>query len=250
MTDLQLMFSEKKMVIPFVTGGDPEMAFTRQLILDLKENGFDLVGVGIPFSDPVAGGQVIQDADSRALSGGATTDKIFEMLKSIQKQIDISIILVTYANPIFVYGADKFMQNCREAKVEGIIVPDLPFEEKDEFLPFCQKHQVALISTIAPTSKNRIEMITKEAEGFIHCMPSISLAGRPQAMINELKNTVEMIKKIKDIPCVLDFNPIDAEQRELIMEQFDGMLISNAVVEIVGKHGRNSLPYVADYLKQ
>ncbi|MFA5535642.1 MAG: tryptophan synthase subunit alpha [Bacillota bacterium] len=249
MTNLQKMFSKEKMLIPFITGGDPEIAFTEQLILGFKKGGFNLVGVGIPFSDPVAGGQIIQDADFRALSGGVTTDKIFEMLKSVQQQIDISIILVSYANPIFVYGPDKFMQNCREAKVEGIIVPDLPFEEKKEFLPFCREYRLALISTIAPTSKNRIEMITEEAEGFIHCMPSISLMDQPEKMLDELKNTVEMIKKVKDIPCVVDFNPVNAEQRRLIMEQFDGMLISSRVVEIIGKRGQGSLPYVLDYLK-
>lgn len=248
MNKLAEMFGKGKILIPSVTGGDPSLAITEQLILEMNKAGVKLIGIGIPFSDPVAGGQAIQDADHRALAGGATTDKIFEMLKNIKKHTDISIIITTYANPIFVYGAEKFMQNCHEAGVLGIIVPDVPFEEREEFLSYCQKKGIALISTIAPTSKNRIQMITNEAQGFIHCVPSVSMMDKPGEMADELKEIVKTVKGIKDIPCVLDFNLKTSEQGTMITEFFDGVIISSAVVEIIGKQGENCIPHVLDYI--
>lgn len=250
MNKLVELFKQEKLFIPFITGGDPSLEISEQLILEMCKAGVNLIGVGIPFSDPVAGGFVIQEADLRALTGGATTDKIFKMLKSLKGITDVSFILMTYANPIFVYGAEKFMQNCSESGVLGIIVPDLPFEERDEFLSYCQRNQIALISTIALTSKNRIQMIAKEAEGFIYCVPSINMKVQEQELDFELKDIVKTVREMNDIPCVLDFDLITKEQGAKITEVFDGIIISSALVEIIGQHGEACVPFVLDYLNQ
>ena len=164
MTRLKEVFSNKKAFIPFVTAGDPNLETTEKLVQAMAEAGADLIELGIPFSDPVAEGPVIQRADERALKAGTTTDKIFDTVRRIRTKTDIPLAFMTYVNPIFAYGPDKFLRNCREVGVDAVIVPDLPFEEKGEMGPFCDAHGVALISMIAPTSNERIAMIAREAE--------------------------------------------------------------------------------------
>ena len=163
MNKLEKVFKNKKAFIPFITAGDPSLEITEQLVLKMAEAGADLIELGIPFSDPIAEGPVIQEADYRALLAGTTTDKIFDMVKNIRKSCDVPIAFMTYANPIYTYGTDKFMKNCEEASVSAVIVPDIPYEEKEELTPFCSKYNVTFISMIAPTSNERIRMIASEA---------------------------------------------------------------------------------------
>ena len=177
MSKIRNAFENGKAFIPFITCGDPDLDTTAAIVRAAAENGADLIELGIPFSDPTAEGPVIQGANLRALSGGVTTDKIFELVRSLRKDVSIPMVFMTYANVVFSYDAEKFISTCEEIGIDGLILPDLPFEEKGEFLDICHKYNVDLISMVAPTSENRIAMIAKEAEGFIYVVSSLGVTG-------------------------------------------------------------------------
>ena len=168
-------FSKGKAFIPFITAGDPSLSITEELIPAMAEAGADLIEIGIPFSDPVAEGIVIQEADQRALFAGTTTDKLFESVKRIRTKTSVPLAFMTYLNPVFVYGSRRFIKKAAECGIDALIVPDLPYEEKEELLPFCQEFNLDLISLIAPTSKERIRTIAKDSQGFVYCVSSCLL---------------------------------------------------------------------------
>lgn len=242
-------FSKGKAFIAFITAGDPSLEITEQLVYKMAEAGADLIELGIPFSDPIAEGPVIQDADMRALSAGATTDKIFSMMKHIRKSCNIPIAFMTYVNPIFTYGTEKFMNNCKEAGVDAIIVPDVPFEEKQELLTFCLKYDVKLISMIAPTSENRIRMIAKEAEGFIYCVSSMGVTGVRKEIGNHVEKMIKTVKEVRDIPCAIGFGISTPEQALSMSKVSDGVIVGSAIVKIVEKYRENCIPHVTEYVK-
>ena len=158
MSNIKSAFENGKAFIAFVTCGDPDLETTAAVVRSAVENGADLIELGIPFSDPTAEGPVIQAASLRALKAGTTTDKIFDLVRKLRRDVTVPMVFMTYANVVFSYGADKFISTCREIGIDGIILPDLPFEEKDEFLPLCRENGVDLTSLIAPTSESRIEI--------------------------------------------------------------------------------------------
>jgi len=248
MNKLQEVFSKGKAFIPFITAGDPSIEITEQLVLKMAEAGADLIELGIPFSDPIAEGPVIQDADKRALSDGTTTDKIFSMMKRIRKSCNIPIAFMTYVNPIFTYGTEKFMKNCKEVGVDAIIVPDVPFEEKNELMPFCSKYEIKLISMIAPTSKNRIQMIAREAEGFIYCVSSMGVTGVRKEIGNHVEEMIRTVKEVRDIPCAIGFGISTPEQAVKMAKFSDGVIVGSAIVKIVEKYGENCIPHVTEYV--
>lgn len=249
MSNIQKAFSHGKAFIPFITSGDPSLEITEQLVLQMAKAGADLIELGIPFSDPVAEGEVIQAANMRALSGGVTVDKIFDMVRRIRKTCSVPIAFMTYANPVFAYGSEKFLSNCREAGVDGLIIPDLPYEEKGEILPYCSKHGVSLISMIAPTSKNRIIMIAKEAQGFIYCVSSMGVTGVRQHIGDEVKEMIEIVKTVNDIPCAIGFGVSTPEQAVKMAGFADGVIVGSAIVKIVEKYGFECVPRVAEYVR-
>jgi len=249
MNRLNQVFANGKAFIPFITAGDPSIEITEQLVLHMAEAGADLIELGIPFSDPVAEGQVIQDANIRALSNGVTVDKIFDMLKRIRKMCDVPIAFMTYANPVFSYNSDRFLKNCREAGVDALIVPDLPFEEKGELMPFCLKYGICLISFIAPTSSNRIHMIAREAEGFVYCVSSMGVTGIRQNIGDNSREMVRLVKEVKDIPCAVGFGISTPEQASRIAEFSDGVIVGSAIVKIVEQYGYQCVPHVVEYVR-
>ncbi|HHW00522.1 MAG TPA: tryptophan synthase subunit alpha [Clostridiaceae bacterium] len=249
MNNLQRVFANGKAFIPFITAGDPSIEITEQLVLQMEEAGADLIELGIPFSDPVAEGQVIQDANIRALAGGVTVDKIFDMLKNLRKTCTAPIALMTYINPVFAYGTDRFMRNCREAGVDAIIIPDLPYEEKGELMPFCLKYGISLISMIAPTSNNRICMIAKEAQGFVYCVSSMGVTGVREDISDDVKEMVKLVKTVNDIPCTIGFGISTPEQALKMAEFSDGVIVGSAIVKIVEKYGSECVPHVAEYVR-
>ena len=168
-------FSNGKAFIPFLTAGDPNIEKTESYILELEKAGADLIEIGIPFSDPIAEGVVIQEADLRSLKAGTTTDKIFDMVASVRKKTDIPLVFMTYLNPVFHYGYEPFFTKCEEVGINGIIIPDMPYEEKGELNDIARSHQVDVISLIAPTSEQRIQKIAADAEGFIYLVSSLAL---------------------------------------------------------------------------
>ncbi|MFZ7104307.1 MAG: tryptophan synthase subunit alpha [Peptococcaceae bacterium] len=249
MNNIEQVFARGKAFIPFITAGDPSLEITEQLVPAMAEAGADLIELGIPFSDPVAEGQVIQDADNRALTAGTTTDKIFAMVKRIRVSCSVPLAFMTYINPVFTYGAEKFIRNCREAGIAALIVPDLPFEEKEELTPLCAKYHVTLIAMIAPTSNRRIRMIATEARGFLYCVSSLGVTGVRQEINDDAKKMVELAKEVNDIPCAVGFGISTPEQGAKMAEFADGIIVGSAIVKIIAHYGENSLPYVVDYVR-
>lgn len=250
MSKINQVFANGKAFIPFITAGDPSLDITEQLILKMAEAGADLIELGIPFSDPIAEGIAIQEADERALASGTTTDKIFQMVEGIRTRTQVPLAFMTYINPIYTYGAEKFLSNCSKCGIDAIIVPDMPFEEKGELKPYCEKYGVALISLIAPTSHDRIRLIAGEAEGFIYCVSSMGVTGVRSEITTNIGEMVRMVKEVRDIPCAIGFGISTPEQARTMAQYADGVIVGSAIVKMVAQYGRDCLEPVADYVKK
>lgn len=249
MNKIKEAFANGKAFIPFITCGDPDLETTAKLVHAAVENGADLIELGIPFSDPTAEGPVIQGANIRALSGGITTDKIFEFVKELRKDITIPLVFMTYANVVFSYGAEKFISTCKEIGIDGIILPDLPFEEKNEFQPLCKQYDVALISLIAPTSHQRIAMIAKEAEGFLYIVSSLGVTGTRSEITTDLSSIVKVVRENTDVPCAIGFGISTPEQAKKMSAISDGAIVGSAIIKIIAEHGKAAAGPVGEYVK-
>ena len=249
MTKIKQAFSNGKAFIPFITCGDPDLETTAKVVKAAAENGADLIELGIPFSDPTAEGPVIQAANIRALNGGVNTDKIFDFVRELRKDITVPLVFMTYANVVFSYGSDKFISLCAEVGIDGLILPDIPFEEKEEFLDICHKYDVALISLIAPTSKDRVGMIAKNAEGFIYLVSSLGVTGVRTEINTELSSIVEVIRENTDIPCAIGFGISTPQQAHDMAAVADGAIVGSAIIKIIEKYGKNSADYVGEYVR-
>lgn len=243
-------FAHGKAFIPFITCGDPSLEVTEQLVYALEEAGADLIELGIPFSDPTAEGPVIQAANVRALAGGVTTDKIFEMVEKIRKRTAIPMVFMTYANVVFSYGTERFVKKAADIGMDGLILPDVPFEEKEEFDSVCRAHGLDLISLIAPTSHERIARIAREAEGFVYCVSSLGVTGMRSSITTDIGAMVKLVKAGKDIPCAVGFGISTPEQAKKMADQSDGAIVGSAIVKLCGQYGKDCVPYVAAYVKE
>lgn len=212
MSKIARAFENGKAFIAFITCGDPDLETTAAAVRAAVENGADLIELGIPFSDPTAEGPVIQGANLRALSGGITTDKVFDFVREIRRDVSVPMVFMTYANVVFSYGSERFISTCKEIGIDGLILPDIPFEEKDEFQPICKKYGVDLISLIAPTSQNRIAMIAKEAEGFLYIVSSLGVTGTRSEIETDLGEMVKLVRENANIPCAIGFGISTPEQ--------------------------------------
>ena len=248
MSNIYKAFENKKAFIPFITCGDPDLDTTIEIVRAAVRAGADLIELGIPFSDPTAEGPVIQAANVRALSGGVTTDKIFDMVRTLRKDISVPMVFMTYANVVYSYDADKFIKTCSEIGIDGLILPDLPFEEKGEFLDICHTYGVDLISLIAPTSENRISMIAKEAEGFLYIVSSLGVTGTRSEIKTDLASIVEVVRKNTDIPCAIGFGISTPEQANKMAGISDGAIVGSAIIKIMEKYGKDSPKYVEEYV--
>ena len=242
-------FANGKAFIPFLTCGDPSLEVTEQLIYAMEEAGADLIELGIPFSDPTAEGPVIQAANVRALSGGVTTDKIFDMVKRLRQNMKIPMVFMTYANVVFSYGTERFIQKAASLGMDGLILPDVPFEEKEEFDSVCKKYGLDLISLIAPTSHERITQIAKEAEGFVYCVSSLGVTGMRSAITTDIGAMVQLVKAAKDIPCAVGFGISTPEQAAAMAAKSDGAIVGSAIVKLCGQYKEACVPYVKEYVK-
>ena len=251
MTNIQIAdaFAKGKAFIPFITCGDPDLETTEQIIYAAEEAGADLIELGIPFSDPTAEGPVIQEGNLRALSGGVTTDKVFGLVRKVRQRVKIPMVLMTYANVIFSYGVERFVKTAVEVGMQGMIVPDLPFEEKEEFGPVCRQYGFALISMIAPTSHQRIRTIAAEAEGFVYCVSSLGVTGVRSQITTDISAMVKLVKEVKDIPCAVGFGISTPEQAERMAAQSDGAIVGSAIVKLCAQYGRDCVPHIAEYIR-
>ena len=242
-------FAKGKAFIPFITCGDPSLEITEQLVYAMEEAGADLIELGIPFSDPTAEGPVIQEANVRALRGGVTTDKVFYMVTKIREKTDVPMVFMTYANVVFSYGTERFIEKAAKVGMDGLILPDVPFEEKEEFDSVCKKYGLDLISLIAPTSHERITQIAKEAQGFVYCVSSLGVTGTRTKITTDIGAMVKLVKAAKDIPCAVGFGISTPEQAKKMAEQSDGAIVGSAIVKLCAAHGENCVPYVKEYVK-
>ena len=249
MSKISSAFENGKAFIAFITCGDPDLETTAKAVRAAVANGADLIELGIPFSDPTAEGPVISAANIRALSGGVRTKNVFDLVTELRKDVTIPMVFMTYANVVFSYGADKFISTCKEIGIDGLILPDLPFEEKEEFQPICKKYGVDLISLIAPTSENRIAMIAKEAEGFIYVVSSLGVTGERSDIKTDLSSIVAKIRENTDIPCAIGFGISTPEQAKEMAGVADGVIVGSAIVKLLEKHGTEAPAYVADYVR-
>ena len=249
MSNIYKAFSDGKAFIPFITCGDPDFETTGAAIRAMAENGADLIELGIPFSDPTAEGVVIQGANLRALRGGVTTDKIFDFVRALRKDVKIPFVFMTYANVVFSYGADAFISACAELGIDGLILPDLPYEEKDEFLPTCRKYGVDLISMIAPTSADRIAMIAKEAEGFLYIVSSLGVTGTRSEIKTDLASIVEVVRRNTKTPCAIGFGISTPEQAHKMAAIADGAIVGSAIIKLLERYGKDAPDKIGAYVK-
>lgn len=248
MSNIRSAFENGKAFIPFITCGDPDLETTAAAVRAAAANGADLIELGIPFSDPTAEGPVIQGANVRALNGGVTTDKIFDFVRELRTDVKIPMVFMTYANVVFSYGAERFISICRDIGIDGLILPDLPFEEKEEFLPLCHEYGVDLISLVAPTSENRIAMIAGEAEGFLYIVSSLGVTGMRSEIKTDLASIVKVVREYTDIPCAIGFGISTPEQARKMADISDGAIVGSAIIKLLEKYGKDAPEYIGEYI--
>ena len=249
MSKIHQAFERGKAFIPFLTCGDPDPETTIAAVRAAAENGADLIELGIPFSDPTAEGPVIQGANLRALQGGITTEKVFALVRELRRDVTIPLVFMTYANVVFSYGTERFLSACREAGIDGLILPDLPYEEKEEFLGPCREYGVDLISMIAPTSADRVAMIAREAEGFLYLVSSLGVTGERSEIKTDLRDIIRTVRENTKIPCAVGFGISTPEQARQMAALSDGAIVGSAIVRIVEQYGKEAPARVGEYVK-
>ena len=249
MSNIRKAFENGKAFIAFITCGDPDLATTAEAVKEAVRNGADLIELGIPFSDPTAEGPVIQGANIRALKGGVTTDKIFDFVRELRKEVTVPMVFMTYANVVFSYGSEKFIATCKEIGMDGLILPDVPFEEKEEFQSSCDRYDMDFISLVAPTSENRIAMIAKEAKGFLYIVSSLGVTGTRTEIKTDLSSIMEVVRRNTDVPCAIGFGISTPEQAKKMAGLSDGAIVGSAIIKLLEKYGTEAPKYVGEYVK-
>lgn len=250
MSRIEEAFQKHKAFIAFITVGDPDLETTERVVHAAVENGADLIELGIPFSDPTAEGPVIMEADEVALKAGTTTDKVFELTKKLRETITVPMVYMTYANVVFSYGCEKFAQKAADAGMDGLILPDVPYEEKEEFTEVFDRYGLDLISMIAPTSEDRIAMIAKEAKGFIYMVSSLGVTGTRSEITTDISAMTDLVKKNSEVPCAVGFGISTPEQAARMAELSDGAIVGSAIIKIIAKYGKEAAGPVGEYVKE
>ena len=249
MSRIAQAFAHGKAFIPFLTCGDPDLETTEAAVRAMAAAGADLIELGIPFSDPTAEGPVIQAANERALAAGATTDKIFDLVRCLRRDVTVPMVFMTYANVVFSYGTERFVATAAESGMDGLILPDVPYEEKEEFAPTCRKYGLDLVSLIAPTSEERIARIAREAEGFLYCVSSLGVTGVRGEITTDVGRMVQLAKAANpDLPCAIGFGISTPEQAAAMAQVSDGAIVGSAIVKLMEQYGREAVPYIRDYV--
>ena len=248
MSKIAAAFDHGKAFIAFITCGDPDLETTGRAVRAAVANGADLIELGIPFSEPTAEGPVIQEANLRALKAGTTTDRIFDFVQELRRDVTVPMVFMTYANVIFSYGAEKFISTCEKIGIDGLILPDLPFEEKEEFLPLCRQYHVDLVSLIAPTSENRVAMIAREAEGFIYLVSSLGVTGTRSEITTDLKPIIRTIRENAKVPVAIGFGISQPEQAKAMAAISDGAIVGSAIEKLLAQYGKDAPEHIGVYV--
>ena len=239
MNRIDSMFAElkkqnKKALITFITAGDPDFDTTEQLILEMERQGANLIELGVPFSDPIAEGPIIQEASLRSLQGGTTLEGIFELVKKLRTKTEIPLVFMMYINTIYRFGVERFFSLCQETGIDAVIVPDLPFEEHDEIDECAYAHGVYPINLVAPTSKDRIAAIAANSKGFLYCVSSTGVTG--------VRNTFQT-----DFDSFFDIS--SPEQVKQMKTYCDGVIVGSAIVKMIGQEQKSSVATVGTFVK-
>lgn len=250
MSRIYKAFENKKAFIGFLTAGDPDLEKTEEFVLEMADAGAGLIEIGIPFSDPIADGPVIQEANIRALSVGCTTDKIFQMVSSVREKTDVPLVFLAYLNTLFKYGYEAFCKRCQECGVDGVMLPDLPFEEKEELTPVAEKYGIDIITMVAPTSKERIKMMAEDASGFIYVISSAGVSDARSEMTTDIGEIVETIRDVTDVPVAIGFGINTKEQVSRYSAIGDGAIVGSAIVKIIGRYGEEAGPKLHEYVEE
>lgn len=249
MSKIHHAFESGKAFIGFLTAGDPSIEKSCEYILTMEKAGADLVEIGIPFSDPIAEGLVIQEANIRALSANTRLEDVFRLVSMVRETSQIPLVFLTYANPIFNYGKEAFFAKCEELGLDGVIIPDVPFEERGEFAAEAERHGVDIIAMIAPTSKERIKEIAAVGQGFLYIVSSLGVTGTRSEITTDLKEIVDVVKEVTDVPCAVGFGINTTAQARQIASEADGVIVGSAIVKIIGQYGENAGPHLFEYVK-
>lgn len=249
MSNIKSTFNNKKCFVGFLTAGDPSLEKTKEYIIAMEKAGADIIEIGIPFSDPIAEGPVIQEANVRALKNGCTLPKIFDMVADLRKETQVPLVFLTYANPVFNYGYDAFCKKCREVGIDGMIIPDVPYEESMELREYTDKYNLDLIRLIAPTSKERIATLAKDATGYIYLVSSMGVTGMRDSIKTAIDDLVDEIKKCTDTPVAVGFGIHTREQVEEYQQIADGVIVGSAIVNIIAEHGENAAPEISKFVR-
>ena len=238
-----------KAFIPFITCGDPDLATTAKAVRAMAAAGADLIELGIPFSDPTAEGPVIQEASNRALKAGTTTDKIFDLVRDLRRDVHIPMVFMTYANVVYSYGSEKFIATAAEIGMDGLILPDVPYEEKEEFDGLCRQYGLDLISLIAPTSEQRIAMIAKEASGFIYIVSSLGVTGTRSEIKTDISAMVDLIRQNTGLPCAVGFGIATPQQAAAMAKVSDGAIVGSAIIKLLAQYGPAAVPHIEAFVR-
>ena len=249
MSNLAKAFDHGKAFVAFITCGDPDLETTAACVRAMAEAGADLIELGIPFSDPTAEGPVIQSANVRALSGGVTTEKIFDLVRELRTDVTIPMVFMTYANVVYSYGAEKFISICRDIGIDGLILPDVPYEEREEFAPLCAQYGLDLVPLVAPTSEQRIAKIARDAQGFVYIVSSLGVTGVRSEITSDIDSVVSLIRENTDLPCAVGFGISTPEQARDMAAKSDGAIVGSAIVKLIAQYGRDAARHVGAYVK-
>ena len=248
MSNIKKAFENKKAFVGFLTAGDPSLEKTKEYILEMERAGADIVEIGIPFSDPIAEGPVIQAANVRALQAGCTLPKIFDMVKELRKETQIPLVFLTYANPVFHYGYDAFCKKCQEIGIDGFIIPDIPYEERGELEGYAKKYDLDFITLIAPTSKNRIANLAKNSSGYIYLVSSMGVTGMRDNLKTDISEVVKEIRKYTDTPVAVGFGIHTRQQVKDYQKEADGVIVGSAIVKLIEEHKDKAKDAIYEYV--
>lgn len=251
MSRIREAFENKKAFVGFLTAGDPSLEKTEEYMMEMERAGASLIEIGIPFSDPIAEGPVIQDANVRALSalGGCNTDMVFAMVERVRAKVSVPLVFLTYLNPVFRYGYEAFCKRCKEVGIDGLIIPDMPYEERGELESVAEAYGVDLITLIAPTSRERIQMLAKNAKGYIYLVSSMGVTGVRSEITTDIGEMVAQIRAVSDTPIAVGFGISTPEQAKKYSETADGVIVGSAIVKLIAAHGMDAGKPVYEYVK-
>ena len=251
MSRLSKLSKENKLFIPFIVCGDPDVETTKEIVLSCVKAGADVIELGIPFSDPMAEGPVIMNAYDRAIKAGTTTTKVINMLSEIRTQVDIPLVFMTYANVVYAYksGIEDFVKEAAAAGIDALILPDVSFEDKAEFSDICDRYNVDFISLIAPSSEDRIEMIAREAKGFLYCVSSLGVTGVRENIDTDIDSMIQRVRKVSQIPCAIGFGISTPKQAKLMADKADGVIVGSGIVSLCEEYGKEAPVKVFEYVR-